>query len=534
MIKDKLSLNDVEWGEFRIKDLFDKIEKGKCTNQNIQTKRSDKGISYLSATKVNNGTSDFVERNERMQKGNCIMFVNQGDGGAGYSVYKSEDFISTSSNSFGYATWVNKNTGLFFSTISSKLKEKYSFGYGRTEKRLERDKIILPIDKNGEPNWQFMEDYIKQEQKIIAQKVINYYEDKIIKTGFDLLGLEDAKWGCFKIKDIFDIKAVKGKTLSSYPEGATPYVSTSGLNNGVSGYVDAKDNISNEKCISIDPIAGKAFYHNYKFVGRGGAGSAINLLYNQNLDENNAQFILTMIEKVSREKASYGVALNGDRLKNMRLTLPVDEKGEPHWDYMSKFMQKIEQEKLEKALNYIYNLAICEARKLPKLEEKEWGEFWLEDIFVKIQRGKRLKKDNHIIGNTPYVSSTAINNGLDCFIGNDKNIRIFENNLSLANSGSVGACFYHKYKYIASDHVTSLSLKKSNEYIYKFMSTIISRLEEKYSFNREINDKRIRKEKILLPINKLGKPDYSYMKKYMQIEEIKQAYKIIDYYIKSI
>ncbi len=183
---------------------------------------------------------------------------------------------------------------------------------------------------------------------------------------------------------------------------------------------------------------------------------------------------------------------------------------------------------------YIYSLAICEARKLPKFEEKEWGEFWFEDIFTKIQRGKRLKKDNHIIGNTPYVSSTAINNGLDCFIGNDKNIRIFENNLSLANSGSVGACFYHKYKYIASDHVTSLSLKKSNEYIYKFMSTIISRLEEKYSFNREINDKRIRKEKILLPINKLGKPDYSYMKKYMQIEEIKQAYKIIDYYIKSI
>ncbi len=354
MIKDRISLDDVEWGEFRIKDLFDKIEKGKCTNQNIQTKRSDKGISYLSATKVNNGTSDFVERNERMQKGNCIMFVNQGDGGAGYSVYKSEDFISTSSNSFGYATWVNKNTGLFFSTISSKLKEKYSFGYGRTEKRLERDKIILPIDKNGEPNWQFMEDYIKQEQKAIAQKLINYYEDKIIKTGFDLLGLEDAKWGNFKIKDIFDIKAVKGKTLSSYPEGATPYVSTSGLNNGVSGYVDAKDDISNEKCISIDPIGGKAFYHNYKFVGRGGAGSAINLLYNQNLDENNAQFILTMIEKVSREKASYGVALNGERLKNMRLTLPVDEKGEPYWDYMSKFMEKIEQEKLEKALNYIY------------------------------------------------------------------------------------------------------------------------------------------------------------------------------------
>lgn len=351
MIKDRLSLDDVEWGEFRIKDLFDVM--GTVTTH--PTKLLDNGKTpRITCAGTNNGLDNFYN-NEPTENGGTLTIDSATEG---FVFFQEKPFIATDhvekicrkDNKL-----ITKEIGLFLKSAIDKAKDqKYGYGYKFSQTRIKNQIIMLPIDKNGEPNWQFMEDYIKQEQKTIAQKVINYYEDKIIKTGFDLLGLEDAKWRSFKIKDIFGIKAVKGKTLSSYPEGATPYVSTSSLNNGVSGYIETKDDISNEKCISIDPIAGKAFYHNYKFVGRGGAGSAINLLYNQNLDENNSQFILTMIEKVSREKASYGVALNGDRLKNMRLSLPVDEKGEPYWDYMSKFMQKIEQEKLEKALNYIY------------------------------------------------------------------------------------------------------------------------------------------------------------------------------------
>jgi len=39
---------------------------------------------------------------------------------------------------------------------------------------------------------------------------------------------------------------------------------------------------------------------------------------------------------------------------------------------------------------------------------------------------------------------------------------------------------------------------------------------EKYNFNREINDKRISREKIILPINKNKKPDFEYMEQYIK------------------
>lgn len=135
--------------------------------------------------------------------------------------------------------------------------------------------------------------------------------------------------------------------------------------------------------------------------------------------------------------------------------------------------------------------------------------FYLSDLFS-IQRGKRLKNDDHKSGDIPYVSSSATNNGVDDYVSNVEKVRIFDNCLTLANSGSVGSTFYHPYNFVASDHVTSLKQAGMDKYCYLFIATLISRLSEKYNFNREINDPRIRREKILLPV-KNNEPHYIYM-----------------------
>jgi len=148
------------------------------------------------------------------------------------------------------------------------------------------------------------------------------------------------------------------------------------------------------------------------------------------------------------------------------------------------------------------------------LEEREWREFKLTEIFREIERGKRLKKDDHIKGNVPYVSSTASNNGVDGFIGNQRAVRRFKNTLTIANSGSVGTVFYQPFEVIASDHVTKLENNNFCKHTYLFLAAAACRLGEKYSFNREINDARIRSEKILLPVDTKGDPDYEYMADY--------------------
>lgn len=48
------------------------------------------------------------------------------------------------------------------------------------------------------------------------------------------------------------------------------------------------------------------------------------------------------------------------------------------------------------------------------------------------------------------------------------------------------------------------------------MIPIINRLSEKYSFNREINDERIKREKLLLPATDKGEIDFTFMSSFMK------------------
>ncbi|MEK5481033.1 restriction endonuclease subunit S [Viridibacillus sp. FSL R5-0888] len=159
------------------------------------------------------------------------------------------------------------------------------------------------------------------------------------------------------------------------------------------------------------------------------------------------------------------------------------------------------------------------------LESKNWRSFFLNEIFTIIKRGKRLTKANQLPGNIPYVSSTAFSNGIDGFIGNRKNVRKFSNCITIANSGSVGSVFYHDYEFIASDHVTVLSNPTLTKNHYLFLVTVLSKIGDKYSFNREINDYRIKREKIMLPVDENENPDWDFIDEYTRMKNQKMKNK---------
>lgn len=161
------------------------------------------------------------------------------------------------------------------------------------------------------------------------------------------------------------------------------------------------------------------------------------------------------------------------------------------------------------------------------LNDREWRPFFLTELFPQIQRGKRLKTENHVPGKTPYVSSSALNNGVDNFISNTEKVRIFSDCISLANSGSVGSSFYEPFPFVASDHITHLKNEKYNKYHYLFIASILNRLSQKYNFNREINDNRISREKIMLPVDVAGNLDLDFMEQYIKerVSQLIQKYK---------
>ena len=183
MFSNRTNVNECKWGvkwtNFLLRDLFPILVAGKSKGLN-HIEKVDSGVSYLGATNQNNGVLCFVSAvKSSIQKGNCIAFIRNGEGAMGYSVYKAEDFIATSDMTLGYNEHLNKYNGTFITTIADRIRGKYNFGYKRSANRLSKEILTLPIDDNGAPNWDYMENYMRK----IENKQFFFYL-KTIRNNF--------------------------------------------------------------------------------------------------------------------------------------------------------------------------------------------------------------------------------------------------------------------------------------------------------------------------------------------------------------
>ena len=334
-----------------------------------------------------------------------------------------------------------------------------------------------------------------------------------------MLQLSDREWKEFYIggeTGVFIISSGKRLTTADMDTGSIPFIGATDSNNGITNYVKTVNNTLDQNVLGVNynGSVAETFYHPYKCI----FSDDVKRLHIKNGIENRYVYLfLATIIKLQKVKFTYGYKFNANRMNRQIILLPVNESEEPDYDFMETFIKEREEIKRKEYLEYAKR-KILEIRgggtTLTTLNGVEWREFFIKDVFPQVRRGKRLIREHQTEGTTPYVSSSALNNGVDNFIRNADGVRRFNNCLSLANSGSVGSCFYEPFEFIASDHVTHLKNNDLNEYQYLFISAMLNRLSEKYNFNREINDMRISREKVLLPVDETGEPHWSFMEKY--------------------
>lgn len=349
------------------------------------------------------------------------------------------------------------------------------------------------------------------------------------------LRLTDVEWGVFFIggnDGIFDITSTGSgidKNKLNDTEGRVPYITRTDLQNGINLFVTKnqlpKYKIDEGNVLTIGLDTQTVFYQSKPFY----TGQNIQVLRNKNLNKEVAMFIIPSL-KIQMQKFNWGG--NGatlGRLNRTRIMLPIDSQDQPHWQFMEDYIKQEQKLQAQKVIDYYKRKLVELAGDVVGLDKVEWKTFRFIEVFQEIQRGKRLTKANQTDGLKPYISSTAENNGVDGFIGNDVGVRKFENVLTLANSGSLGSTFYQQFEFVASDHVTALKSENADKYAYLFLSSVVKRLEEKYSFNREINDTRIKREKIILPADKNGNPDFQYMSDFVKKLELDKVQEVLEY-----
>jgi len=152
-----LPLKTEDWDYFNLVDLFDVS----ASSDPLITELTIGGkIPYISSTERNNGVYEYVEE-VPTNNGNTIT-ANRG-GSVGFFFYQPKNYLATPVDVriLTPKFQLNKYIGLFLTTILK--QEKFKFNYSRKmgTDRLNRIKIKLPTTKDKQPDFEYMENYIK-------------------------------------------------------------------------------------------------------------------------------------------------------------------------------------------------------------------------------------------------------------------------------------------------------------------------------------------------------------------------------------
>lgn len=171
--KEVPALKEKTYGEFKVLDLFD-CKRG---NQNNMNSLIEGNNMLISAKNINNGLKGFYKGNDdkkTVYQGDCITLNNDGDGGVGLAYYQPYKFLlDTHVYALYSKTDINMCAKLYITLALSKQRICFSHGRSISKERLEKMKIMLPINEKNQPDYAYMEQYAKN----IEFKKITQYLD---------------------------------------------------------------------------------------------------------------------------------------------------------------------------------------------------------------------------------------------------------------------------------------------------------------------------------------------------------------------
>ena len=513
----KYHLADVKWKEMYFIDIFDNIYIAKSTDQN---KLKVGNVPFIGRSSINNGLQGeyFVEK-EKINKGNSLTISMVGEPKCFYQKYSftcSQNILVLQNNEFINIT----NSKFLIPIIDNYLKAKgYGYGYPVGKERVLRNKLLLPVDKNNQINWNFMEEYIKERENKQREELKEYYKSILLDLVVCPEVLNDVDWKEIFIEEVAEIYSGKDIYERERTIGNTPYITATANNNGIGYFVGNENKTMESECISVNRngSVGYAFYHCYEAL----YGNDTRKLKPFIKNKYTALFITHAITS-QKDKYGYGYKMGTGRLKRQKIMLPVSD-GEVNYKYMENFIKNIEQKQIKNILKYLDEYIYIMYTHFDKVE---WKEFFLDEI-CNINSGVRLTKANMNEGKMPFIGATDSNNGITNFVSNT-NKSLDKNVLGVNYNGSVVENFYHPYECIFSDDVKRISFKVDegqNKYCYLFLKQMILKQKEKYRYAYKFNGDRMARQKIMMPVDENDKIKYGSIEKYMRAKEMNMIIK---------
>lgn len=340
------------WGEFVIKDIFNIY-----TGAYIPQKELVCGMTpRITASEQDNGIIGCYAKQGHKNYRELTNFISISFlGGVFYHPYTASLDMKIHAVTIPNIQ-LNRYIGLFLVSALRRSVCYATYGNQLSSSDLPKKKILLPVNSLGNPDYHYMEDYMKKKEEQILKPTIEKLHKQLLNSDVvnSLRGgdLAHSNWKEFVFGNEFSIQATNSgidKNKLNQREGKTPYVTRSDLNNGMDMFIAEQPfyKIDEGNVITIGLDTQTVFYQPMSFY----TGQNIQIIKHAELDRYNAMFLTVAIKKLV-EKFSWGsCGATLSRLRKSRIYLPATDKGEIDFAFMSAFMKDVEFRMLNTTLN---------------------------------------------------------------------------------------------------------------------------------------------------------------------------------------
>lgn len=496
-----------QWKEFSLSQMFDI-----CYGKFIPKKDRGTKTPMITTTADNNGISYYVD-SDPLFSGDALTVAS--DGSVGSTFYQDKDF---SAGNIVVVLEPKKSTKQNWSPRSAQflatcIKRYALIKYGWTNKysvnRVRNTKLPLPVDSNGDPDWQYMDTYIAKLTTLAHKNVSSLKKAKAKPAKLNI-----DHWDDFKLSELFEPEFTDGDNKVGQLEEDDTGVNLIGplnSNNGILGKFISNTKIFPKNTLTWD-MFGTCYWQKepYQTVSHGHV-----LVLNPKVQINSASllYLATILTKLGHQKQfGYTNMLTINKYNKLYVKLPIDAKGEPDWEYMSNQVRHL-------ATLSDLTITSLDPAKLP-IFVGEWKECSVNNVF-NVFTGAQVPRRYLINGSQERISVTNDNNGViskfdEQELLKSSNARILTNFVSI---NFFGYAFYHKNRASLEMKVHAIQRKDNvsfseNQGLY-IASLLNSQYAGKYGYGNQLSSSKLINKVIKLPVDFNGDPDWQYMEQYI-------------------
>lgn len=345
-------LGTVKWGEFKYKEVFNRIEQGRRLKKDDQI---DGTIPFVMSGTTNAGVVNYISNPVASFPKNAITIDIFGN-----TFYRNYAFGAGDDTGVYWndATAYSSNAMLFFAVAMQKsMMGRFSYGKKLRSSQSEDFTLHLPVTDDGAIDIDFMESFIAE---LEAERVAELEAERVAGqsayltvSGLDNYELSSEEMAIiehykknqipfseFEFIEIFNnIKQGRRLKKEDQRPGHIPFVMSGITNTGVVGYISNPVAKFPKNSITVD-IFGNSFYRNYDF----GAGDDTGVYWNTEKEYSRTcmLFFAAAMESALRGKYSYGKKLRSSQSTHFKMQLPTKD-GKPDYDAMAALISAVQK-----------------------------------------------------------------------------------------------------------------------------------------------------------------------------------------------